>query len=1078
VIVRPLSSLLIANRGEIATRIAQTAGLLGIRTIVVAPADDLSSGHVLVADSVVELTGVGAGAYLDAEQLVRVAIENGADAVHPGYGFLSESETFAARCEAAGLIWLGPDPETIRRLGDKSRARETAGKLGIPVLSGTSGETSLEEAERFVAELGPEASVMVKALFGGGGRGMKPVHPGDDLAVTFRECSSEALSAFGDGAVYVERYLPSARHIEVQIVGDGTGDVRHLWDRDCSVQRRRQKLVEVAPAIHTPTHLRERMLAYAEEIGREVNYRGVGTVEFLVQDEEIAFLEVNPRIQVEHTITEQVLGIDLVEIQIAIGRGSLLPELDLGWPDGPRGVAIQARVTAEAADTDGRVQPGLGTLERFAVPTGRGIRCDTHAYEGMPIGPRYDSLVAKLIVHALEPSLERAARRLSQALEEFDVAGVPTDIDLLHAIAQHPLFLSGEASTRFVETNLMDLMAHEVPRRRRAHPPGTRPAAESAAEPPPGSHHLIAPISGVIVEIGASPGESLGIQTEIVVIEAMKMQTVVRVERAGLLLELFVQVGDLVRAGQILAAYEASDDVQDEIADGEAADLDSVRPRLDEVLRRKRLASDAGRPEAVTRRHESGMPTARETVAALCDPGSFVEYGALVLPAQRGTRTTEELIERAPADGLVVGVGTIAGHPAAVAAYDYTVMAGTQGVRSHGKLRRVIDLAAERSLPLVMFVEGGGGRPNDTDSAGLTRLDETVFSHLGRLAGRVPVVSVVAGRSFAGNAALAALSDLVIATEGSSLGMAGPAMIEAAGLGGFAPDEVGPAATHALNGVVDVLARDLEEATAMARTCVELFQRRTAAEATADDQRKLRQIVPVNRLRAFDMRRLLEVLVDSGSLIELQRHHAPGMVTALARIEGRSVGLIANDSRVAGGAIDRAAALKAARFIGLIDSFALPMVSLVDTPGFMVGPEAEAEGSVRAYGTLMRAGIQMRSPHVIIVVRKYYGLGAMAMTGGHLKASLQTVAWPSGEFGGMGIEGSVRLAHRRELEGIDDEDARANRFQELVDLLYENGSAASVASVGEIDDVIDPADTRAVIDRILGHLAHTKESGR
>ncbi|MYW76128.1 acyl-CoA carboxylase subunit beta, partial [Pseudonocardia sp. SID8383] len=465
-------------------------------------------------------------------------------------------------------------------------------------------------------------------------------------------------------------------------------------------------------------------------------------------------------------------------------------------------------------------------------------------------------------------------------------------------------------------------------------------------------------------------------------------------------------------------------------------------------------------------RRSAGRRTARENVADLLDPDSLVEYGALTLAAQRARRSTAELVARTPADGIVTGTGTVGGRPVAVLAYDYTVLAGTQGVLNHRKTDRLLELAERDRLPVVVFAEGGGGRPGDTDTSAVTQLDVPTFRLFARLRDRVPTVAVVAGYCFAGNAALAGACELIVATEGSSLGMGGPAMIEGGGLGVVAPGDVGPMPVQWANGVVDLLVPDDRAAAAAARR----YLRHVAGDPVAGghaDQRLLRHLVPENRLRAYDVRRVVDTLCDTGSVVELRGGFGAGLVTALARLDGRAVGVIANDPEHLGGAIDGDAADKAAAFLALCQARGLPVVSLCDTPGFMVGPDTERTATVRRFGAMFVAGARLTVPLVTVVLRKGYGLGAMAMAGGDLHAPVLTVAWPTGEFGGMGLEGAVRLGFRDELAAITDETARRARYDELVAGYYERGKALGVATVFEIDDVIDPADTRAVVSRAL-----------
>ncbi|MFB9835373.1 acyl-CoA carboxylase subunit beta [Actinoallomurus acaciae] len=470
---------------------------------------------------------------------------------------------------------------------------------------------------------------------------------------------------------------------------------------------------------------------------------------------------------------------------------------------------------------------------------------------------------------------------------------------------------------------------------------------------------------------------------------------------------------------------------------------------------------DAGRPEAVRRRRATGHRTARENVADLCE--TFTEYGALAVAAQRARRPLDELIEKTPADGLVAGVGDVNGRPAVVLAYDYTVLAGTQGAMNHYKKDRMLELAERRRLPVILFAEGGGGRPGDTDTASVSGLDTMAFHLFARLSGQVPLIGIASGRCFAGNAALLGCCDVVIATEDANIGMGGPAMIEGGGLGVFAPEEIGPMAVQVPNGVVDVPVADEAEAVRVARRYLAYFQG-PAATWEAAGQEALRDLVPLDRKRGYDVRTVIETLADAGSVLELRAAYGPGIVTALARVEGVPVGVIANSPAHLGGAIDADGADKASRFMKLCDASGLPLVSLCDTPGFMVGPDAEKTATVRHFARMFVTGANVGVPLVMVILRKAYGLGAQAMAGGSLKVPVATVAWPTGELGGMGLEGAVRLGYRRELAAAEDPDAL---FDELVSRAYERGKALSAATVYEIDDVIDPAETRRWIGTAL-----------
>ncbi|HVY77788.1 MAG TPA: carboxyl transferase domain-containing protein [Solirubrobacterales bacterium] len=493
---------------------------------------------------------------------------------------------------------------------------------------------------------------------------------------------------------------------------------------------------------------------------------------------------------------------------------------------------------------------------------------------------------------------------------------------------------------------------------------------------------------------------------------------------------------------------------------------------LAEVLARRALTLDEARDAAVARRHAAGGRTARENVADLVDPGSFVEYGRFAIAAQRGRRELDDLIANTPADGLLAGTARVNGElfgegaACAVLSYDYTVLAGTQGALGHRKKDRLFELIERLRLPTVFFAEGGGGRPGDTDYPVVSALDTRAFALWARLSGLVPRIAVVAGRCFAGNAVIAGCADLIVATENSSLGMGGPAMIEGGGLGRVDPDDVGPIEVQAANGVVDVVAADEAEATALTKKLLAYFQGPTPP-GEVPDQAALRDAVPERQRRAYAVKPIVETLADAGSATFLRERYAPEMVTALARIEGRPLGLIANDTRHAAGAITSAAGEKAADFLELCNAFGLPVVSLLDTPGMMVGPEAEATGLVRRASRLLLAGAALRVPLVAVILRRGYGLGAQAMTGGSMHEPLLTVAWPSAHLGPMGLEGAVRLALRKELEAIADAEERERRVRELTAAAEENAKALNAAALFEIDDVIDPAETRALIAATL-----------
>jgi acetyl-CoA carboxylase carboxyltransferase component len=600
---------------------------------------------------------------------------------------------------------------------------------------------------------------------------------------------------------------------------------------------------------------------------------------------------------------------------------------------------------------------------------------------------------------------------------------------------------------------------------------------------------IVSPLTGTVARVERAVGAAVDAGTTVVIVESMKMEYAIDAAGPGTITDLRVAAGDAVQAGDVLAVVSAPAPADDavpadsgDLADaGDLADLGDTpaaaagvgRDDLAEVAARHAVGLDAARPEVVARRHERGHRTARENVADLVDPGSFVEYGPLAIAAQRRRRPVAELIARTPADGLVAGVGTVEGRPTAVLSYDYTVLAGTQGYQNHRKKDRLIDVIERQRLPVVFFAEGGGGRPGDTDAPGVSGLDTEAFHLWGRLSGLVPRVGITTGRCFAGNAAILGSSDVVIATRGSNIGMGGPAMIEGGGLGVFAPEDVGPVEVQVANGVVDVLVEDEAEAVAVARRYLSYFAGPAADGGgwACADQTELRDLIPENRRRVYDVRAVIRSLADTGSVLELRAGFAPGMLTALVKVEGRPLGIVANNPAHLAGAIDSDGADKAARFLQLCDAFDVPLLFLCDTPGIMVGPPAEETALVRHASRLFVTGASLTVPFGTIILRKGYGLGAQAMAGGSFKAPLFCVAWPTGEVGGMGLEGAVRLGYRKELAAIEDDAEREDAFQRMVDAAYEHGKALNSASHFEIDDVIDPADSRRWITTMLASAA-------
>jgi acetyl-CoA carboxylase carboxyltransferase component len=497
-------------------------------------------------------------------------------------------------------------------------------------------------------------------------------------------------------------------------------------------------------------------------------------------------------------------------------------------------------------------------------------------------------------------------------------------------------------------------------------------------------------------------------------------------------------------------------------------DPNPMRPDLTEVIARHSFGLDKNRPNAVAKRQQKNLRTARANVDDLCDAGSFIEYGALAIAAQRGRRSEDDLISKTPTDGLIAGIGSVNGSlfgddksRCMVMAYDYTVLAGTQGYFNHKKMDRMLKLTHEQRLPLVFFAEGGGGRPGDVDAIGVmvAGLDLSTFGSFARLSGRVPMVGVVSGACFAGNAALLGCCDVIIATKNSNIGMGGPVMIEGGGLGVFQPEEVGPMDVQTQNGVVDIEVSDDIEAVNVAKQYLSYFQG-TTPKWEAADQLRLRDLIPENRKRVYDIRTVIKAMADTDSFLELRPKFGPGMITGFLKIEGRPFGVIANNCMHMAGAIEAEGADKVARLMQICNAHSLPILSLCDTPGFMVGPEIEKRAQVRHVCRMFVIGSHLSVPYFTVVLRRGYGLGAMAMAKGGFHESFFTAAWPTGEFGAMGLEGAVKAGFKKELAAIVDPKEREAFYEQLVAQLYERGKAINMASYLEIDAVIDPADTR------------------
>ena len=915
---------------------------------------------------------------------------------------------------------------------------------------------------------------MIKALAGGGGRGVQSVSRIEDIEQAYNQCQKEALSAFGCGDLYVEQLVQQARHIEIQVIGDGTGAVNHLWERECTLQRNHQKLMEVAPSPTLDEDTRQKIIASALRLASTVKYQGLGTFEFLLDatnNRSFYFMEANPRIQVEHTVTEEITGLDLVQIQVQLAEGKTLAALNLVNPPTKSGFAIQVRINAELMKTDGKVSPATGELIDYQTSAGLGVRVDGYGYQSYHVTPAYDSLIAKLIVKGSD--YITAINRTYRALCEFTIEGVDNNKSILLNLLQLPRVKENNITTNFIEQHLGDLF------NKQPHPElcfnnhSNEHTVAVDVNIPNGCEGVVSPSVGVLVELCVNEGDTVFKGQTLAHLEAMKMEFPVKATHGGVIVTIVVDINSPINSEQLMFVIAPADVESAELQSEVELDLEAIRADLSEVLQCHEDLYDGARPKAVQKRHEKGMRTARENIEHLLDEESFNEYGAMLIAAQRKRFSVDELRKMSPADGLVAGTGTInntffdnnASRCIAMS-YDYTVFAGTQGVMNHKKMDRMLGLAQKWRIPVILFAEGGGGRPSDTDFNGIAGLDCHTFVAMASLSGLVPTIGIAAGRCFAGNAALLGVCDVVIATKSATIGMAGPAMIGGGGLGEYSAEEVGPVSVQAPNGVIDILVENEEEAVDAAKKYLSYFQGETS-NWQSDDQRKLRHYIPQNRMRIYNVRDVITTIADNDSVLEIRRDFALGIITSFIRIEGKPFGLIANNPSHLGGAIDAVSGDKMSRFMRLCDSFDIPLISLCDTPGFMVGPEAEKQATVRHISRIFVAAGKLTVPFFTIVLRKGYGLGAQAMAAGSMHSPVFTVSWPTGEFGAMGVEGAINLAFSKQLAAIENIKEREKMFKSLVDKAYENGKALNTASYMEIDAVIDPLDTRKWILRGL-----------
>ena len=1100
--------VLIANRGEIAIRIAKSATALGLKSVGVYPAIDAFSLHTRCMTESHELGSAADAveAYLNADALVQTAKSRSCDCLHPGYGFLSENAAFAALCAAEGISFIGPSPQTLALFGDKVRARALAESLDIPVVPGSPEPIgSAREAETLARELG--FPVMLKAAAGGGGRGMRVVERTEQMAEAFERCRSEAQAAFGDGAVFLERLIARPRHIEVQILADSYGSVIHLHERDCSVQLRHQKVVEVAPAPGLDPTLREQMLTDAITLVKAAAYVNAGTVEFLVSPEtgEYFFIECNPRIQVEHTVTEQVTGIDLVEAQFRIAAGETLASLGLGDQHAvgtPRGFAVQARVVAAST----------GSITAYKEPSGAGIRVDACGYLGYAPPPQFDPLLAKLI--CTSGSYTAAMTRTRQALDEFHIGGLQTNVPQLCAILAHPAVQAGDARTSLLaetpELNTASFSATEgsalalleqqaaklgVTTLERG---SARTARLPTLEVAEGQEAVHCPLESAVVEVRVRVGDRVSPGDTLLVVSAMKMETMVTAGCAGVIAALQpLQAGDTVAAGQVVAVVSPSHADTPQTTE----DVHPWEKVLEEVtllqqFAKQRLAAGSN-DSGVVRQRSRGKLTCRERIELLLDEGSFREVGSVAGFASYDEAGT--ITGFTPANS-VGGWGKIHKRSVVVCADDFTSRGGHADGAIAAKSGYLDRLATEMRMPSIRLLDGssGGGsvaamvpaqrkegESSARESSGAIKAGRPRVAggggsylpgHLGstmyteQLA-TIPVVNLLLGSVVGIGAAKAVLGHFsVMVRDIAQLFVAGPPVVSHAMGYDITKEELGGWHIHCTNGSVDNLAESEEEAMEMTRTFLSylpsnVYEVPPVHAARASDpidrrEEELATLIARKRTTTFDIRQAIRLMADRDSFFEVGPLWGTDQVTGFVRFNGYPLGVIASDSQHAnGGALTADGCDKLTRHLDLCDLFHLPLLNLVDNPGFAVGLEHERTGTIRKGAEWMIAFAQVRVPIFTVLMRRSFGVAGNNYATPRSEPSMR-VTWPAADVGGIPPEGGIEAAYKRQLaEAADPVAFRAELNARIESVRGPLGPLNKF----QIEEMIDPRDTRRYI---------------
>ena len=1110
--------VLISNRGEIAIRIAKSAAALGVESVGVYPAIDVFSLHTrcMTESHQIGTAQDSVEAYLNAEAVIQTAKVSGCDCLHPGYGFLAENARFAELCAAEGITFIGPPPAALSLFGDKVRARALATSLDIPVVPGSAGSLeSATEARQLADELG--YPVMLKAAAGGGGRGMRLVERAEQLAEAFERCRSEAQSAFGNGSVFIEKLIERPRHIEVQILADAGGDVVHLYERDCSVQLRHQKVVEIAPAPSLDSELREKMLADAITLVQAASYVNAGTVEFLISPEtgEYFFIECNPRIQVEHTVTEQVMGIDLIEAQFHIAAGATLASMGLGDQRAvgvPRGVSVQARVVATST----------GSLTAYKEPSGVGIRVDGCGYLGYAPPPQFDPLLAKLV--CTSGSYPAALERTLRALDEFHIGGLQTNLPQLRAIVSHPCVRAGDARTSllaeapeittasFSTAKGSPLALLEQQAAKVSKPGGAVPVSVPSAttrmpvlEVADGQEAVTCPMESAVVEVRVSEGDSVSAGDILLVVSAMKMETMIAASCSGIVTAIQpLQVGDTVAAGQVVVVVSPSPNGTSPGRPQPSPNTKSENPwasLLEEVrtlqsLAKQRLAPDSDEP-GVVRQRSRGKLTCRERIELLLDEGSFREVGSVA-----GFASYDEdgaIVGFTPANS-VGGWGKIDRRSVIVCADDFTSRGGHADGAIAAKSTYLDRLATEMRIPSLRLLDGssGGGsvasmvpeqkkegESQAQESSGAIKAGRPRVSggggsflpgHLGSTMyteqlSTIPVANLLLGSVVGIGAAKAVLGHFsVMVRDIAQLFVAGPPVVSHAMGYEISKEELGGWQIHCTNGSVDNLAESEQEAMAMTRTFLSylpssVYEVPPVLAPNPNDpidrrEEELATLIARKRTTTFDIRKAIRLMADKDSFFEIGPLWGTDQVTGFVRFNGYPLGVLASDSRhVNGGALTADGCDKLTRHLDLCDLFHIPILNLIDNPGFAVGVEHEISGTIRKGAEWMIAFAQVQVPIFTVLMRRSFGVAGNNYATPRSAPSVR-VTWPAADVGGIPPEGGIEAAYKRQL--AEAEDPAALRAELNARIESARGPIGPLNKF-QIEEMIDPRDTRRYI---------------